>query len=86
MIMTPEQAEATVQPFDVTKAGRTRLFGLNIGRVGTQQNPTTTFEVEQAVFSPAIFVPGIAASPEQSSRAPLRIQCCPPLQARRQLQ
>jgi len=67
-IMTPEQAESyRFNPFDVTKVWPHGDFpGMKIGRMVLNRNPSNYFaEVEQAAFSPANFVPGIAASPDK---------------------
>jgi len=67
-IMTPEQAESyRFNPFDVTKVWPHGDFPvMNIGRMVLNRNPSNYFaEVEQAAFSPANFVPGIAASPDK---------------------
>ncbi len=67
-IMTPEQAESyRFNPFDVTKVWPHGDFPvMKIGRMVLNRNPSNYFaEVEQAAFSPANFVPGIAASPDK---------------------
>ncbi|MDP2211777.1 MAG: catalase [Candidatus Aquicultor sp.] len=67
-IMTPEQAkEYRFDPFDVTKVWFHADFPpMTIGRMVLDKNPENYFaEVEQAAFSPANFVPGIAASPDK---------------------
>ncbi len=67
-IMTPEQAkEYRFDPFDITKVWFHADFPpITIGRMVLNQNPENYFaEVEQAAFSPANFVPGIAASPDK---------------------
>ena len=67
-IMTPEQArEYRFDPFDVTKVWFHADFPpIAIGRMVLDRNPDNYFaEVEQAAFSPANFVPGIAASPDR---------------------
>ena len=67
-IMTPEQAENyRFDPFDVTKVWPHGDFPtMDIGRMVLNRNPANYFaEVEQAAFSPANFVPGIAASPDK---------------------
>ncbi|MBW1933321.1 MAG: catalase [Deltaproteobacteria bacterium] len=61
-----EQAkEYRFDPFDVTKVWfHTDFPPLTIGRMVLNRNPKNYFaEVEQSAFSPANFVPGIAASP-----------------------
>ncbi|MCL5061888.1 MAG: catalase [Nitrospiraceae bacterium] len=67
-IMTPEQAETyRFDPFDITKVWpHADLPPITIGRMVLNRNPENYFaEVEQAAFSPANFVPGIAASPDK---------------------
>jgi len=67
-IMTPEQArEYRFDPFDITKVWFHADFPpITIGRMVLNRNPKNYFaEVEQAAFSPANFVPGIAASPDK---------------------
>jgi len=67
-IMTPEQAkEYRFDPFDITKVWFHADFpSITIGRMVLNRNPKNYFaEVEQAAFSPANFVPGIAASPDK---------------------
>jgi catalase len=67
-IMTPEQAkEYRFDPFDITKVWFHADFPpITIGRMMLDRNPENYFaEVEQAAFSPANFVPGIAASPDK---------------------
>lgn len=67
-IMTPEQAkEYRFDSFDVTKVWfHADVPPINIGRLVLDRNPKNYFaEVEQAAFSPANFVPGIAASPDK---------------------
>jgi len=67
-IMTPEEAEKyRFDPFDVTKVWfHADVPPITIGRLVLNQNPENYFaEVEQAAFSPANFVPGIAASPDK---------------------
>jgi len=67
-IMTPEQAkEYRFDPFDITKVWFHADFPpITIGRMVLNRNPENYFaEVEQAAFSPANFVPGIAASPDK---------------------
>ncbi|MBN1756622.1 catalase [bacterium] len=67
-VMTPQQAkEYKFDPFDVTKV----LFHgdfppITIGRMVLDRNPVNYFaEVEQAAFSPANLVPGMAPSPDR---------------------
>lgn len=67
-IMTPEQArEYRFDPFDMTKVWFHSDFPpITIGRMVLNRNPKNYFaEVEQAAFSPANFVPGVAASPDK---------------------
>jgi len=67
-IMTPEQAkEYRFDSFDVTKVWfHADVTPITIGRLVLNRNPKNYFaEVEQAAFSPANFVPGIAASPDK---------------------
>ncbi|MBL7060796.1 MAG: catalase [Actinobacteria bacterium] len=67
-IMTPEQArDYRFNPFDITKVWLHADFPpITIGRLVLNRNPENYFaEVEQAAFSPANFVPGIAASPDK---------------------
>jgi len=67
-IMTPEQAkDYRFDPFDITKVWFHSDFPpITIGRMVLNRNPKNYFaEVEQAAFSPANFVPGIAASPDK---------------------
>ena len=67
-IMTPEQAkEYRFDPFDITKVWFHADFPpITIGRMVLNRNPENYFaDVEQAAFSPANFVPGIAASPDK---------------------
>ena len=67
-IMTPEQAkEYRFDPFDITKVWFHADFPpITIGQMVLNRNPNNYFaDVEQAAFSPANFVPGIAASPDK---------------------
>jgi catalase len=67
-IMTPEEAEHyRFDPFDITKVWPHADYPpLTIGRLVLNRNPENYFaEVEQSAFSPANFVPGIAASPDK---------------------
>jgi len=67
-VMTPEQSENyRFNPFDVTKVWPHGDFPvMNIGKMVLNRNPGNYFaEVEQVAFSPANFVPGIAASPDK---------------------
>jgi len=67
-IMTPEQAaDYRFDPFDITKVWPHADFPpITVGRMVLNRNPENYFaEVEQAAFSPANFVPGIAASPDK---------------------
>jgi catalase len=66
--MTPDQAENyRFDPFDITKVWPHADFPpMTVGRLVLNKNPENYFaEVEQAAFSPANFVPGIAASPDK---------------------
>ncbi len=67
-IMTPEQAnDYRFDPFDITKVWPHSDFPpITVGRMVLNRNPENYFaEVEQSAFSPANFVPGIAASPDK---------------------
>ncbi len=67
-IMTPEQAsDYRFDPFDITRVWPHSDFPpITIGRMVLNRNPENYFaEVEQSAFSPANFVPGIAASPDK---------------------
>ncbi|MFA4916400.1 MAG: catalase [Syntrophales bacterium] len=67
-IMTPEQAtKYRFNPFDITKVWfHEDVPPITIGRMVLNRNPQNYFtEVEQSAFSPANFVPGIAASPDK---------------------
>jgi catalase len=67
-IMTPEQAkDFRFNIFDITKVWPHAEFPpIPVGRLVLNRNPENYFaEVEQAAFSPANFVPGIAASPDK---------------------
>ncbi len=67
-IMTPEEANKyRFDPFDITKVWfHEDVKPFTIGRLVLNRNPQNYFaEVEQAAFSPANFVPGIAASPDK---------------------
>jgi catalase len=67
-VITPEQAEKyRFDSFDVTKVWfHADVKPFTIGRLVLNKNPQNYFaEVEQAAFSPANFVPGIAASPDK---------------------
>ncbi|MFC2009781.1 catalase [Chloroflexota bacterium] len=67
-IMTPEHAaKYRFDPFDITKVWFHADFPpITIGRLVLDRNPENYFaEVEQAAFSPANFVPGIAVSPDK---------------------
>ena len=67
-IMRPEDAGTyRFDPFDVTKVWFHADYPpITIGRIIINRNPENYFaEVEQAAFSPANFVPGIAASPDK---------------------
>ncbi|HEY48453.1 MAG TPA: catalase [Dehalococcoidia bacterium] len=67
-IITPAQAkDYRFDPFDITKVWFHADFPpITIGRMVLNRNPNNYFaEVEQAAFSPANFVPGIAASPDK---------------------
>ena len=67
-IMTPEEAnDYRFDIFDVTKVWPHSDYPpIEVGRMVLNRNPENYFvEVEQAAFSPANFVPGIAASPDK---------------------
>jgi len=67
-IITPEQAaKYRFDPFDVTKVWPHADFPpIVMGKLVLNRNPENYFaEVEQSAFSPANFVPGIAASPDK---------------------
>ncbi len=67
-IMTPEQAkDYRFDPFDITKVWPHGDFPpITIGKFTLDRNPENYFaDVEQSAFSPANFVPGIAASPDK---------------------
>ena len=67
-IMTPEEAESyRFDPFDITKVWPHADYPpITIGRMVLNRNPENYFaEVEQSAFSPANFVPGIAASTDK---------------------
>jgi len=67
-VMTPEEAaKYRFDPFDITKVWfHADVKPFTIGRLVLNRNPKNYFaEVEQAAFSPANFVPGIAASPDK---------------------
>lgn len=67
-IMTPEEVEKyRFDSFDVTKVWfHSEVKPITIGRLVLNRNPKNYFaDVEQAAFSPANFVPGIAASPDK---------------------
>jgi len=67
-IMKPEEAEDyRFDLFDVTKVWPHGDYPtIEVGRMVLNRNPENYFaEVEQAAFSPANFVPGIAASPDK---------------------
>jgi catalase len=67
-IMTPGEAESyRFDPFDITKVWPHADYPpIIIGRMVLNRNPENYFaEVEQSAFSPANFVPGIAASPDK---------------------
>jgi catalase len=67
-IMTPKQAEKyRFNPFDITKVWPHADFPpITVGRMVLNRNPDNYFaDVEQAAFSPANFVTGIAASPDK---------------------
>jgi catalase len=67
-IMTPEQAkDYRFDILDVTKVWPHADFPpIEIGKLVLNRNPENYFaEVEQAAFSPANLVPGIAASPDK---------------------
>ena len=67
-IMKPEDAENyRFNPFDITKVWPHGDYPLiPVGRMVLNRNPSNYFvEVEQAAFSPANLVPGIAPSPDK---------------------
>lgn len=67
-IMKPEEADDyRFDIFDVTKVWPHGDYPpMEVGRMVLNRNPENYFaEVEQAAFSPANFVPGIAASPDK---------------------
>lgn len=67
-IMPYEDADSyRYDPFDVTKVWRYKDYPLiPIGRLVLDRNPNNFFaDIEQAAFSPANFVPGIAPSPDK---------------------
>ncbi|MCP4667692.1 MAG: catalase, partial [Deltaproteobacteria bacterium] len=67
-ILTPEQAgDFRWDIFDITKVWpHGDVPPIKIGKLVLDRNPVNYFaEVEQAAFSPANFVPGIAASPDK---------------------
>ena len=67
-IMSPDEAKTyKFDPFDVTKVWYHKDFPLiPLGRLTLNKNPENFFaEVEQAAFSPANLVPGVAASPDK---------------------
>ncbi len=73
-IMTPEQARNyRWNIFDITKVWPHADFPpIKIGKLVLNRNPLNYFaEVEQAAFSPANLVPGIAASPDKMLQARL---------------
>jgi catalase len=73
-VMTEEQAK-TFQwnPFDLTKVWPHNEYPLmEIGILELNRNPENYFaEVEQAAFSPSVFVPGIGPSPDKVLQARL---------------
>ena len=67
-IMTPEQArDYNFDVFDITKVWpHGDIKPIKVGKLVLNRNPVNYFaEVEQSAFSPANFVPGIAASPDK---------------------
>jgi len=67
-IMKPEEAENyRFNPFDITKVWPHGDYPLiPLGRMVLDKNPTNYFtDIEQAAFSPANLVPGIAPSPDK---------------------
>jgi len=67
-VMTLDQAKTHVDnPFDVTKVWPHKEYPLiEVGTLELNRNPDNFFaEVEQAAFSPANIVPGIAFSPDK---------------------
>jgi len=73
-IMTPEQArDYRFDIFDITKVWpHGDIPPIKVGKLVLNRNPENYFaEVEQAAFSPANLVPGIAASPDKMLQARL---------------
>ena len=67
-ILTPEQAkDFRWDIFDITKVWpHGEVPPIKIGKLVLNRNPVNYFaEVEQSAFSPANFIPGIAASPDK---------------------
>jgi len=67
-VMNPEEADDyRFDIFDVTKVWPHRDYPpMEVGRMVLNRNPENYYaEVEQSAFSPANFVPGIAASPDK---------------------
>ncbi len=73
-IMTEEEAKNfDINPFDVTKVWPHSIVPLvEVGKLELNRNVDNYFaETEQATFSPAHFVPGIASSPDKMLQARL---------------
>lgn len=73
-VMTEAQArDYHINPFDLTKVWPHGDFPLmEVGKMELNRNPENYFaEVEQSVFSPSNFVPGIGASPDRVLQARL---------------
>lgn len=73
-ILKPEDIKKLrFDPFDVTKTWSQKDFPLiEVGTMTLTKNPEDYFsEIEQAAFSPARFIPGIAASPDKMLQARL---------------
>lgn len=73
-IMHPNDVDKfEYDPFDVTKVWYQKDYPLiKVGEITLNKNPENYFaEVEQAAFSPARFIPGIAASPDKMLQARL---------------
>jgi len=67
-VMNPEEADDyRFDVFDVTKIWPHRDYPpMDVGRMVLNRNPENYYaEVEQSAFSPANFVPGVAASPDK---------------------
>ncbi|MGB2924442.1 MAG: catalase [Limnothrix sp.] len=73
-VMTEAEAKTyEINPFDLTKVWPHADYPLiEIGQLELNRNPENYFaEVEQAAFSPSVFVPGIGASPDKVLQARL---------------